>query len=251
MTDFDPTAIATLTVGHNLPPVSEFDLVKTEIEDLFMEAINWCDGEAIQDQATHDAIERLYDGLHAAGAKADALRVKEKEPFDVKIAEIQARFAPLIADNKSVKGKVTLGKQELSKLLTPWRTKVAADKKAEADRVAAAAVEAKRLADLAIQQSSGNLAAREEAEEQLAEAKRLEKTANRTFKAATTGTGLRTVWVATPAVEKNSEELRLEWAYNKDPTRFAALVQQMADEAVRGGSREIPGFIVAEDKRAA
>lgn len=247
MTEFDPSAIATPAAGHNLKPVSEFDLIKTEIEDLFMEATNWADGEPIADQATHDAIERLYDGLHAAGTKADALRVKEKEPFDVKIAEIQARFAPLIADNKSVKGKVTLGKQELSKLLTPWRTKVAAEKKAEADRIAAAAVEAKRLADLAMQQSSGNLAAREEAETQLAEAKKLEKTAARTWKAASTGTGLRTVWVAT----LTDAEAALDWAYGRDPARFTTLVQQMADEAVRGGLRDVPGFVVAEDKRAA
>ncbi|NTG85840.1 hypothetical protein G6L15_06710 [Agrobacterium rhizogenes] len=246
MTDFDPTAIATPTAGHNLPPVSKFDLIKTEIEDLFMEATNWADGEPIADQATHDAIERLYDGLHAAGAKADALRIKEKEPFDVKIAEIQARFAPLIADNKSVKGKVTLGKQELSKLLTPWRTKVAAEKKVEADRIAAAAEAARKAADEAIRASSGNLAAREEAEEQLTEAKKLEKTANRTFKAATTGTGLRTVWVVT----LTDAEKALDWAYGRDPARFTTLVQQMADEAVRAGARDVPGFAVAEDKRA-
>jgi uncharacterized protein CbrC (UPF0167 family) len=243
MTNLDPTVIAGVPKTHNQSP---FDIIKTEIEDLFMEATNFADGEPIADQATHDAIERLYDGLHAAGAKADALRITEKEPFDVKIAEIQARFAPLIADNKSVKGKVTLGKQELAKLLTPWRTKVAADKKAEADRIAAAAVEAKRLADLAIQQSSGNLAAREEAEEQLSEAKKLEKTAARTWKAASTGTGLRTVWVAT----LTDAELALDWAYGRDPDRFKALVQQMADEVVRSGVHTVPGFRVWEDKVA-
>ncbi|KEA07505.1 hypothetical protein CN09_11420 [Rhizobium rhizogenes] len=228
---------------HNQSP---FDLVKTEIEDLFMEATNWADGEAIQDQQTHDAIEKLYDGLHTAGAKADALRVKEKEPFDVKIAEIQAKFAPLIADNKSVKGKVTLGKQELSKLLTPWRTKVAAEKKAEADRVAAAAVEAKRKADEAIQQSSGNLAAREEAEEQLAEAKKLEKTASRTWKSATTGTGLRTVWTAT----LEDEDLAMEWCWARAKAEVLAVAQQNADAAVRAGARAVPGFRVEERKVA-
>jgi hypothetical protein len=248
--DFDPFSVPGL--GHNQPPEetapqpTPFDLVKTEIEDLFMEATNWCDGEPIADQATHDAIEKLYDGLHAAGAKAEKLRVAEKEPFDTAIAEIQARFAPLIADNKSVKGKVTLGKQELAKLLTPWRTRVAAEKAAEAARVAAAAAEATRIATEAIRASSGNLAAREEAEEQLADAKRLEKTARRWDKAATTGTGLRTVWVAT----LKDAEAGLDWAYARSPERFAELVQQMADEAVRSGVRTIPGFVV-EDKKVA
>ncbi|WP_028753696.1 hypothetical protein [Rhizobium leucaenae] len=228
-------------------PPSEFDLIKTEIEDLFMEATNWCDGEPIGDQATHDAIERLYDGLHAAGAKAEKLRVKEKEPFDTAIAEIQSRFAPLIADNKSVKGKVTLGKQELSKLLTPWRTKIAAEKAAEAARIAEEAAEATRAATEAIRASSGNLARRESAEELLADAKRLEKTASQSWKAATTGTGLRTVWVATLV----DAEAGLDWAYGRDPARFTALVQQMADEACRGGVRAVPGFVVLEEKRAA
>jgi hypothetical protein len=242
--DFDPTAIA--GTGHNLPPATPFDLIKTEIEDLFMEATNFADGEPIADQATHDAIERLYDGLHAAGAKADALRIAEKEPFDTAIAEIQAKFAPLIADNKSTKGKVTLGKQELAKLLTPWRTKVAADKKAEADRIAAAAIAAKAAADLAIQQSSGNLAAREDAEEQLAEAKKLEKTAARTWKAASTGTGLRTVWKAV----LEDEEAAMEWTWVRAKEEVLAVAQRNADEQVRGGARQVPGFRVVESKVA-
>ncbi|MBY3333773.1 hypothetical protein HFN98_24595 [Rhizobium laguerreae] len=240
--DFDPIA----TIGHNQPAPSEFDLIKTEIEDLFMEATNWCDGEPIADQATHDAIERLYDGLHAAGAKAEKLRVKEKEPFDTAIAEIQARFAPLIADNKSAKGKVTLGKQELSKLLTPWRTAKAAAAAAEAARIAEAAVAAKRAADEAMRASAGNLAAREEAEAALADAKRLEKTAKRADRAATVGTGLRTVWRA----ELVDEEAAMDWLWARAKEEVLAVAQRNADEVVRGGVRVVPGFRVVESKVA-
>lgn len=242
MDEFNPLAV----LGHNEPTPSEFDLIKQEIEDLFMEATNWCDGEPIADVATHDAIEKLYDGLHAAGAKAEKLRVKEKEPFDAAIAEIQARFAPLIADNKSIKGKVTLGKQELSKLLTPWRARVAAEKAAEARRIAEAAAEAKRLADEAIRASSGNLAAREDAEVLLADAKRLEKTAKRVDKAATTGTGLRSVWV----VEVEDAEAALDWAFERSPGEFLSVAQTMAEAAVRGGLRVLPGFKIEERKVA-
>ncbi len=244
--DFNPRAV----IGGNQPPEeaapSEFDLLKTEIEDLFMEATNWCDGEPIGDQATHDAIERLYDGLHAAGAKAEKLRVKEKEPFDTAIAEIQARFAPLIADNKSAKGKVTLGKQELSKLLTPWRTRVAQEKAQEAARVAAVAEAARAAAQEAIRASSGNLAAREEAEELLADAKRLEKTAKRADKAATVGTGLRTVWKAV----LEDEESAMEWTWARAKEEVLAVAQRNADEVVRGGVRQVPGFRVVESKVA-
>jgi hypothetical protein len=248
MSTFDPAAIA--PVGHNHPPEdgsTEFDLVKTEIEDLFMEAKNWCDGEAIADQATHDVIEKLYDSLHAAGVKAEKLRVTEKEPFDTAIAEIQARFAPLIADNKSTKGKVTLGKQELSKLLTPWRTKVAAVKAAEAKRIADEAEAARRTAQEAIRSSSGNLAEREAAEELLADAKKLEKTATRTWKAATTGTGLRTVW-DTVLVD---EDAAMEWCWARAKDEILAVALKNAEEQVRAGVRSVPGFTVVERKVAA
>lgn len=250
---FDPTAIAGALPpkDHNQPPEeaapSEFELVKTEIEDLFMEATNWADGQPIADQATHDAIEKLYDGLHAAGAKAEKLRVAEKEPFDTAIAEIQAKFAPLIADNKSTKGKVTLGKQELAKLLTPWRTKVAQEKAAAAASAAAEAEAARQAANAAMQASSGNLAAREEAEQALADAKALEKTARRWDKAATTGTGLRTVYDVTLV----DEDAAMEWTWARARAEVLAVAQKNAEEAVRGGVRSVPGFSVVERKVAA
>jgi hypothetical protein len=251
MSTFDPTAIAGTEAelppkDHNQPEPTPFEAVKTEIEDLFMEATNWCDGEAISSQEIHDQIEKLYDGLHAAGAKAEKLRVAEKEPFDTAIAEIQARFAPLIADNKSVKGKVTLGKQELAKLLTPWRAAKAAAAQAEAARVAAAAAEATRIATEAIRASSGNLAARESAEEQLADAKRLEKTARRWDKAATTGTGLRTTYRA----DLVSIDEALDHYWTTSQARFEDLVRELAAADVRAGKRAIPGFTVVEVKVA-
>ncbi|MGM4911461.1 hypothetical protein [Rhizobium sp. 768_B6_N1_8] len=242
---FDPAAIA--TIGHNQPEPTPFDAVKQEIEDLFEEAKHWADGDPITNQEMHDAIEKLRDGIHEAGKRADALRVEEKKPLDDQVKAIQDRYNVYIQPKR---GKVDMAKSTLDTLLTPWRTRVAQEKAQEAARVAAVAEAARVAAQEAIRASSGNLAARETAEELLADAKRLEKTAKRADKAATVGTGLRTVWVATPDLADNSEELRLEWAYNKDPSRFAELVQQMASEAVRAGVRSIPGFVVAENKVA-
>lgn len=239
MTDFDPTAIA--GKDHNLPP---HEAIFQQIDDLYDEAKNFADGEPIATEAMHDAITKLYDGLHELGKQADELRVEKKKPLDDKIKAIQDEFNPYI---QAKRGKVDLGKSALGDLLAAWRAKVAAEKKAEADKIAAAAETARKAADEAMRASSGNLAAREEAETQLAEAKKLEKTANRTFKAATTGTGMRTVWVAT----LTDAEAGLDWAYARDPARFTALVQDMANEAVRSGLRAVPGFAVAEEKRAA
>ncbi|PDS97543.1 hypothetical protein CO659_12845 [Rhizobium sp. S9] len=243
MTTFDPTAIVTTaaTIGHNQPPSAT---IFQEIEDLFDEAKNWADGEPITSPEMHDAIDNLRTQIHEAGKRADALRVEEKKPLDDQVKAIQDKYNPYIQPKR---GKVDMAKSALDALLTPWRTRVAAEKAAEAARVAEAAAAAKRAADEAIRASSGNLAAREEAEEQLAEARRLERGAGRAWKAATTGTGLRTVWTATLV----DAEAGLDWAYTKDPARFTELVQAMANEAVRAGVREVPGFAVVESKVAA
>jgi len=235
---FDPTAIA--GQGHNQSP---FDLIKTEIEDLFMEACNWADGEPIADQATHDAVEKLYNGLHEAGKRADDLRVGEKKPLDDKIKIIQDTYNPLIQPKK---GKVDLGKSELGKLLAVWRVKVAAEKQAEADRVAKEAADKLAAATAAIRASAGNLSERADAEEQLADATKLTKTAARSWKAATTGTGLRTIKVVT----MTDEDAAMEWGWGRAPEEFRSLVQSLAEGAVRGGMAAVPGFSVTEEKVA-
>ncbi len=245
---FNPLNIAgaevlaeTPAAGHNLPP---HEAIFEQINDLYEEAKNFADGEPIADEPMHEAITKLYDGLHELGKKADELRKEAKKPLDDQIDTIQKTYNPYIQPKK---GKVDLGKSALGDLLAAWRAKVAAEKQAEADKIAAAAEVARKAAEEAMRASSGNLAAREEAEEQLAEAKRLEKTASRTFKAATTGTGLRTTWIVT----LTDAEAALDWAYARSPGEFNALAQKMAEEAARGGVRSIPGFAVTEDKRAA
>lgn len=241
--DFDPMAVAEFPKDHNAPANDNFAAIKTEIDDLFDEAKNWADGEPIQSQEMHDVIERLRDSIHEAGKRADALRVDEKKPLDDQVKAIQDRYNPLIQPKR---GRVDMAKSALDALLTPWRQKIAQEKAAEAARVAAEAEAARVAATEAIRASSGNLAAREEAESLLQDAKRLEKTAARTFKSATTGTGLRTVWRA----ELVDIGAALDWYFDEKPEEFTALVQRLADEAVRSGVRKVPGFRVVEEKRA-
>lgn len=235
--DLNPRAVA----GNNLPPDL---LLFDEIEDLFSEAKNWCDGEPITTEQQHDAVTKLYDGLHDAGKRADELRKEEKKPLDDQIKEIQDRFNVYIQPKK---GKVDLGKDALGKMLAAWRAAVAKQKEETARKAREEADRKAAEAQAAIRASSGNLAEREVAEELLKEAKQADRFAKRQDKAATTGTGLRSVWVATPT----DWEAGLDWAYGRDPVRFKELVQQMANEAVRLGARSVPGFVVSEEKRAA
>ena len=242
MEDENPRAV----MGGNQPPADPFELLVKELDDLFEEASNFCDGDPIASAEMADAITELHDKIHDCGKRAEELRKAEKKPLDDAIKEIQAKFHPLIGDTKAGKGKVILGKAACNDLLTPWRNKVAAEKAAAAAKVAAEAAEAKRLADEAMQATRGNLAARVAAEEQLAHAAALEKTAKRETKAATTGTGLVTVWRA----EIVDEEAALDWCFARAKFEFMALVQKNADEAVRSGVRVIPGVRVYDEKVA-
>lgn len=241
MTEFHPTDIA--GIGHNATPEPPYIAIFIEIDDLYDEAKNWADGEAISSQEMHDAIEKLYDGLHEAGKRADALRVEEKKPLDEKVKEIQDRYNKYIQPKK---GRVDLAKSTLGALLAPWRKKVADENAAIAAKQAAEAAAAKEAAEAAIRSSSGNLGAREYAEELLADAKKLERGARLADKAATTGTGLRSVWNVNIA----DEEKALDWAFTHAPGDFMAMALSLAEEQVRGGVRSIEGFSIVEDKVA-
>lgn len=233
-------------IGDNQPPRTPFEIIRDEIEELLVECRNWADGEPIASQEMHDEVERLHDMLSEAGKRADEERKAEAKPFDDAKAEIQERYNKLIGNTKSGKGKVVLGKEALIALLTPFRTEKQR-KAAEAARIAREEADAKAAAaTAALQASRGNLEEREKAEALLIEAKAADRGARREFKAATTGTGLRSVWVAT----MTDESTALEWAYDRDPARFTALVQEMAEGAVRAGLRKVPGFRVEETKVA-
>lgn len=231
MTLLNPAA----TIGHNAP--TPYELIKQEIEDLFDEAKNFADGEPIESEEMHDAIKKLHDGLHDAGNRADAARIEENKPFDDGKAAVQAKYAPLIANTKSVKGKVVLGKESLSVLLSAWRKRVADEKAAiaEAKRVEAARIAAE--AQAAMQASRGNLEARVAAEELVAHAKDVAKDARRSEKAAE-NTGLRTFWKS----EIADIEAALDYFYPRYTSSFVQLVEELAHTEVSTGARELPGI---------
>lgn len=224
-----------------------FDTIRQEVEDLLVEARNWADGEPIANQAQADTVTVLHDALHDAGKRAEEARTTEKKPYDEIIAEIQSRWNTLTGNTKTTgKGKVVLGKEALQAVLTPWRNKVESEKRAEAKRLADEAEAARVAATEAIRASRGNLEEREKAEELYQAAQDIERVAKRADKAATTKTGLRSVWTATLV----DEETATDWAYGYAPEQFTALVQSIADKAVFGGLRSVPGFVVKEDRVA-
>jgi len=242
-TTFDPTAIAGTSLPpktHNQPPEA---LIFQRIDDLYDTAKDFADGEPITDDKMEETIAGIYNDLHKLGKQADELRVAEKKPLDDAAKAIQDKFNRYIQPKK---GRVDMAKAALGDLLAPYRNAKRLAAEAEARRVAEEAAEARASAIAAMQASAGNLAEREAAEELLADAKKLETTAKRTFKAATTGTGLRTVW----SVELVDEEVAMDWLWARAKDEVLAVAQRNAEEVVRGGARAVPGFSVTERKVA-
>lgn len=250
----DMTALSTtgndrIVPGGNNPPAEKtpFELIETEIFDLYGEAKNWLDGKVAETQEMHDAIEKLMALIADAQKRADDLRALENEPFDKGKAAVQARYAPLIADTKATKGKTVRAIAACKAAIEPFRIRKAAEAAAAARKIREEAEEAERVAQEAFRQSSvADLAQREEAERLAAAATSLNKEANRATKAAATNTGLVTYW-QTVVIDPRA----LAGHYWK--TRVAdvdAFFKGLAEADVRGGVRAIPGCEITEQKKA-
>ena len=239
MNDLSTTGNDRIRPGGNLSP---FDAITLEIEDLYLEAGQWADGSAIENQAQCDALDELDKALLDAGKRLDVVRVGEKKPLDDLIDAIQTRFNPFIQPKK---GKVDIARAALNPLRAAFKERERQRLSAIAAQAAAEAAEVQRKAQEAMQASSGNLAAREEAERILNDAKIAQSDAKRTAKAATVGLGLRTYYRA--ELTDLNAAIRHYW-----PTHKAEFEQLVCDLASRqaGAGVTIPGFVIREERKA-
>jgi chemotaxis protein histidine kinase CheA len=232
-----------------IPNARPYDLIREHIEELFDEAKNHADGDPIATPGQAEAVQTLLRQIQAAKKAADAERVKENEPFDTGKAEVQSRYASLIGDTKTVKGKAVLAEDVLKAHLLPWQIKLADEQRAAAD---AARAEAQRLAELAAaahQSAAANdLEAREDAEALVSAAKAAEKAAKaaETARPQVAGQGrAATLRTSYRAVLKDAQVAAGAY-WKRDPSAFNAFLQGLADADVASGRREIPGFTVEE-----
>jgi len=242
-------------VGHNNPPEpTPYEAVKQEIEDLYLEAGNWLDGEPIANEAQAAEIAELKRRIQAAAKKAEAQRVAEKKPHDDAAAAVQALYNPLIQKGK---GKTELAIAAANKALAPWLAELDRQQReiaAEAQRKAQEAAEAARAASLKAAESA-SLAEREEADRLQDFAKAVNKTARAAETAkpqvhATGGgraIGMKTVYHP----ELSDPAAAIEYFRKMRP---AALKEWMLGEArdiIRVGPKppgSIPGFTIKEEK---
>lgn len=165
-------------IGHNQPPATPFDIVSEKITDLYDEAKNWCDGEEITSQEQADAVQKLMRLIQSAEKEADAARVEENRPFDEGKAAVQAKYAPLIANTKTIKGKTILAIEACKKALAPWLRKVEEENRRKAEEARKEA-EAKAEAARAAMAQRQSLEDRDRAEALVREAKQAEADARR------------------------------------------------------------------------
>lgn len=240
-------------IGHNNPPqTTPFDAVKAHVDDLMVEARNWCDGASIENQAQADEVSCLLEEVRKAHKAADEARQVENKPFDDGKAAVQAKYAPLIADTKTQKGVLVTALAALKATLAPWLQKLEEEKRQAALAAQREAEEAARKAAQAMQQArASDISGQEAAQAAIAEAEEAAKAAARAAKdkAHATGgsraVGLRSYWRAD--VSDLKEACRHYWTTN--PDAFLPLIQQLADIDVRSGKRQIPGVTVTEERR--
>jgi hypothetical protein len=218
---------------------------KALIVDLYEEAGNFADGEDIKSQEEHDVITALVAQIKAAAAVVEAMRVAEKAPHDIAAKAVQDEFNPFVQKDK---GKADKAVKALLAVLEGWRVKEAARKAKVAREIEEEAARKRQAAEDKIRASAGNMAAREDAEEELAEANALDREASRANKVATTGLGLRTV---TTVTLMKDPDIGMRWAFDFDAERIFQLVEDMASEHVAVNKLSaLAGFDVVKTQAA-
>lgn len=245
----------TVGLGHNNPPPDEpspFEVARKAVDDIYSECMLWLDGHPVNSQELADGVGNLLAEIRKAEKLADDTRIAEKTPLDEAIKEIQARYAPLISDTKTIKGKTVLAAAACKQALQPWLDaedrrirKEARLAREEADRQRREAEEALRASEAA------NLAERAAAEELLIAAKKAETVANvasrQTAKAGGTfgrSIALRTTYV--PTLTDSVAAARHYWTVARKDIEDCLV--SLAERDVRLGRREIPGFEIVETK---
>lgn len=230
-----------IAMGGNMPPEQ---IIFGEIESFYDETRNWAsEGFKIESQDQADELDKLDKALLKASQEADALRIEEKRPLDEAAQAIQDKYNPYIQKGK---GKVDVARSTLKSLLTEWRVEQQRIKDEAARKAREEAEAERRAAEEAVRNSAGDLEAREQAEQAMAAAKQAESFAKKATKEATTKTGLRTVWV--PVMTDQRAAVAAMWA--RDPQAYINLTQELAEQAVRAGIRQIDGFDIQEQKAA-
>lgn len=232
-------------IGHNAP-ADKFTLFAEHADELLAEAMNYLDGEGVQDQAQADDVSRILSMLRRTGNDADEARKDEKRPHDEAAKVVQTKWKPLL-------DKIDLAASTAKNALAPFLRK---QEEAQRAAVEAAAQEARRQAEAAAQAArearpddlAGQTTARILQESAAAAEKlaaKLDK-AKPQAKGGERAVGLRSVW--TPTLTDSVAALK--HYRERQPEELKAWLLEQAERDVRAGQRAIPGFEITEQRIA-
>jgi hypothetical protein len=271
----EPTENPNTGMGANNPPAEDAlpkidgrDAIEAHVDGLLIEASNWADGAAIENNGQAAKVATLHRSLQQAAGLVDDNATKEKKPHNDAVTEIAAWQNGFTAKGlkKTPDGKLSKAITATGRLSAAWLTKLDDDRRARekeiADKAFAAAqtavsarAEAKETTDLAVmgraeEAISGAEALLREAKSVANEKVRVD--GGEGFRAVT----LRSVWHADLIDAPDSWALACGH-YKQNPefmTEFHALIRRWAERDVRIEAtrvRGVPGFTFREEKVAA
>lgn len=245
--------------GANNPPPEAPDPIAAHtvnIDDLYLEASNWCDGADIENEEQAAVVERLISDFKDAIAACEVTQDEMIKPHADKVTAVRVAFYPLIGDTKAITGKAIRAKKALLAVKSVWANKLEAKRKEEAEELRKKAVAEANAAAQAIRDAQGDLSATEDAEDLIKAAQQSLKAAAQAEKPSVRG--MRDNWVVkgfAPVTDEDGkvtpgEVVMLRHYFKTRASDLVALCLEMARADVRAGKRSIPGVIIENERRA-
>ncbi len=222
-------------IGHNQPPPDPAS-IKSEYSDLILEVENWLDGYAVETEDQMKSVDALLKGVKDAEKEAKAAKETAYRPHKEAGDAVVAEWKPLLDDFGRMKSGLTT-------IVGKFKTRLAAEKAAEARRLRDEADNKAREAGAAKNQADmGNIEERREADDLAARAREMERAAQAVEKV----TGLRTFTV--PGIV--DPKACINWIVRNDKPAVMEFMEGYVARAVREGRRDIDGVIIRKEKRA-
>ena len=218
-------------IGHNESP---FHATSQHIADLHDELKNWLDGEPLTTKVQHDTFIGHIGDMRKALKACDDIRKDEVKFWNDGKKEVQDRYNPFL---KMARSAIDMG----VKFLEPYLAEQTHIKRETDARLAEEAHSAMVGAISDMKASSGNLAAREEAEHRLDDATEMGKIAKRSAN-KNIAHGARTRW----DIKLVDRAVAAQGLWENHAEEFDELLVGLAKGLVAAGKRELPGFEITE-----
>ena len=218
-------------IGDNKSP---FHITTEAGQDLFDELKNWLDGEKLTTKLQHDTLVERIGDMRKAKTACDAARKNEVVYWNDGKQEVQDRYNQFL---KMAKQAIDTAQG----VLAPYLLEQTRLKRENDERLLEQAGIAKDEAVAAMQASSGDLKAREEAEKRLEDAQELGKIAARAAK-QNVAKGSQSRWDV--VLVDRTDAARTIWQIC--PGAFDEVLVQMGKQLVADGRYELAGFTITE-----